>query len=74
MAVTVEVWPDNWLPWSVFRWLDTQWCIGVNGATGLRYEVFPEARLRFGIAPDKWPDLCDDLQALEAAALEQMRK
>lgn len=69
---TVEVWPDNWLAVQVFGWLATQWAVGVNGATGLRYEAFGEARRRFAVDDDAWPDLCDCLQVLEHEALRVM--
>jgi hypothetical protein len=58
----------------VFRWLGSQWNVGAGGPVGLRYEVFPEARLRFGIKPEDWPDICDGLQVMEDAALAEMRK
>jgi hypothetical protein len=71
---TAYVWPDNWQTCMVFRWLMSQWNYGPGGPVGLRYEVFPEARLRFGIKPEDWPAICDDLQLMEDAALEEMRK
>lgn len=57
----------------MFQWLGSQWNVGHGGAIGLRYEVFPEARLRFGVAPEAWPDVCDCIQILEDEALRVMR-
>lgn len=58
----------------MFQWLITQWNVGPGGVVGLRYEVFPEARLRFDVKPEDWPDVCDCLQVMEGAALAEMRK
>lgn len=69
-----DVWPDNMLAAKVFEWLGSQWNVGPGGVVGLRYEAFPEARLRFGIAADAWPDVCDGIQIMESAAREVMRK
>lgn len=69
----VEVWPDNWLVCTIFQWMGSQWNVGPGGLVGLRYEVFPEARLRFAIEPGDWPDICDGLQVMEEATLKKIR-
>ena len=74
MAVTVELWPDNVDTINVFRALDTQWRVGVNGPTGLDYAVLP-AVLRLTAIPRKdWPDVFAGLRVCEGVALEQMHK
>ena len=69
----IEVWPDNWLPVQAFIWLDTQWNVGYGGPIGLRYEVFPEARRRFAISDEAWPDVADCVQIMENKAIRIMK-
>lgn len=57
----------------MFSFLATQWSAGMHGPTGLRYETFGEARRRFKVADDDWPDVCDCIQILEDEALRVMR-
>lgn len=50
----------------------TQWRIGMCGPTGLDYQaLFALIDFR-GVSPDARPQLFDDLQVMEAAALTQM--
>ena len=67
-----EVWPENWPVVQLFRELWTQWHVGSGGAIGLRYEAaYPLLDRRFAGAD--WDVAFDDLQALERAALVEMR-
>ena len=70
----VEVWPENWEIFLLFRRLATQWRVGMGGPTGLEYGV--AYRLLDDLAGgdrEEWYRLLDDLRVLEQAALEAMR-
>lgn len=70
----VAVWPDNWMAFQLLCDAQTQWRVGVGGATGLDYQaVFALMAFR-GIDADLRLQLFDDLQVMELAALEQMSK
>jgi hypothetical protein len=71
---TVGVWPDNWLSVCVFDAMGTQWNVGMGGPIGLRYESLREVRLRYAIPASEWRHVFDDLQLMEAHALEQMHR
>jgi hypothetical protein len=36
-----EVWEENWLTLNLFFQLQTQWRVGMGGATGLDYSAIP---------------------------------
>lgn len=55
-----------------FMRVQTQWNVGMNGATGLRYEAIYPLLDREAKTTDEWEDLFDDLQVIERAALKQM--
>ncbi|MFA9949159.1 DUF1799 domain-containing protein [Dentiradicibacter hellwigii] len=48
MDIEIELWPENALPMQVFMAMQTQWRIGMGGATGLDYSALPvvEDRLK----------------------------
>lgn len=68
-ASSVEAWPDNWAAFELFASLQTQWNIGMNGRTGLRYEALYPLLDRH---PDDWDFLFADIRTMEIAALDQM--
>lgn len=68
----IEVWPENWAAWTMFMRVQTQWNVGMNGATGLRYEAIYPLLDREAKTRDEWEDLFDDIQVIERAALIQM--
>lgn len=83
-AATVPVWPENWHALTVFIGMSTQWnwvapWRGQPQRTGLRLEALPviqaavrrdvPRRLRVSDA-----QLLEQLQCMEDAALDQMRK
>lgn len=54
--------------------MQTQWNVGMGGATGLRYEaVFPLLDRRTKDA-EEWEQLFEDVQVLEHSALRKMRE
>lgn len=67
----VEVWPENWQTFQLFARLRTQWSAGMGGITGLRYEaIYPLIDRLAGGDPAEWDCIFDDIQAMEAAAIE----
>ena len=52
--------------------MSTQWNVGMSGATGLNYSALPFLFDLLGVEKDNRPDLFNDLQIMEQAALEQM--
>jgi hypothetical protein len=59
----------------LFCQLHTQWRIGGTGnRMGLDYGPLFELMTRQGLQGQDWQDMFDDIQTLEAAALEQIRK
>jgi Phage related hypothetical protein (DUF1799) len=68
----VGIWPENWLSFQLFSAMQTQWRTGMNGATGLDYNVLNELwrRLKIPIADRDY--LFDDLRHMEITALNQM--
>ena len=69
-----EVWPENWDAWTLFRRMNTQWDSAFKGTTGLKYEVLFKFLDRLGLEESDWWAMFDDLQILEAAALDEIHK
>jgi hypothetical protein len=69
----VEVWADCWDSVMVFHSLASQWRSGFSGATGLDYSSIPFVLKVKKIPADRWAELFDDIQVMEAAALQQMQ-
>lgn len=67
-----EVAPDNWPAALMFSALQTQWRIGMNGATGLDYAVLPAVFDLHGVATEDRGDVFECLRIMEGAALEAM--
>lgn len=72
-ADPVEIWPENWSAYSVFCTMDTQWRIGMAGATGLDYAALPVALRIAGAPRAEWNQLMGDVKVMEGAALRSMR-
>ncbi len=70
----VQVWPEHWAALELFTCLLTQWRSGFNGATGLDYAVLPVVFELQGVEKDQQRARFDELQIMERAALEAMRK
>ena len=54
--------------------MDTQWRVGMNGPTGLDFNVLYRKMDRMGLSPDEYDQLEADVSVMEAAALDTMRK
>lgn len=57
----------------MFRRLETQWRIGMNGRTGLDYCAAYPLMDRETSEPAEWLQLLDDLREIEIAALQQIQ-
>lgn len=69
-AAVLGVWPDNWLPLQVFRRMLTQWCVGMSGVVGLRYEALGEVRKACGVPDEAYGELLDCIQVMERKAVD----
>jgi hypothetical protein len=69
-----DVWPDNWLPFTFYLENATQWRQGMNGATGLDYNVLFYEMDRKNIHGEDRDDLMMCIREIENAALDQMYK
>lgn len=68
----VEVWPENWAAFRIFFDMQTQWRVGMGGATGLDYPVLFTLLDRRCVDQADWDELFGDIQHMEKAALKQM--
>ena len=68
----VEVWPEIVSVVNVFIAMDTQWRVGMNGATGLDYTALPVVLRMTEIPRKKWPDAFADIRVMERAALNEI--
>lgn len=68
----VEVWPENWQAFDLFRWASTQWRVGMSGPTGLDYSPLLHKMDRMKLKPDEYDELEADVRTMEFAALEAM--
>lgn len=68
----VEVWPENRSAYMLFAQLQTQWRIGMGGATGLDYNTLYHKMDRMKLEPDEYDELEDDIRTMEFAALRAM--
>jgi hypothetical protein len=70
----VEVWPENWPAFTLFRQMHTQWYVGMGGYTGLNYLVLWALIDRMGLSKAEADQLFGDIQCMEYAALSVMNK
>lgn len=70
----MECWPENLDSLNLFVEVQTQWRVGMSGATGLDYPaVFATLdRLHRDKTDARRDELFSDLQIMEAAALKKM--
>ena len=67
-----EVWEDNWDTVVMFLRVQTQWRIGMSGATGLDYNAIRWTFEMYGVSDQR--EMFEGLQVMEAAALGAMNK
>ena len=70
----VEVWPENWPAFVLFSRVNTQWRVGMGGASGLDYSAVYPLIDRQNLPPNEWDQIFTDIQTLEAAALATMNE
>jgi hypothetical protein len=68
----VEVWPENERAYFLFLDLQTQWRVGMGGATGLDYLVLFAKLDRMKLAADESDELEQDIRTMEHEALRVM--
>jgi hypothetical protein len=70
----VEVWPENYRAFNLFCDLQTQWRIGVGGATGLDYGVLFHKMDRMRLGEEEYDQIERDIRVMEFEALSVMNK
>ncbi len=70
--VEIDVWPENEPAYYLFLTLQTQWRVGMGGATGLDYAALPVALRMIGAVRAQWRQLMADVRVMELAALAAM--
>jgi hypothetical protein len=70
----VALWPENWPCLNLFTQLSTQWRVGMNGPTGLDYNVFFHEMDRNGVHGDDYDEMLAGLRVIETTALDEIHK
>ena len=73
-ANEVELWPENEQAIMLFSSLGTQWRVGMNGPTGMDYNVVYHKLDRMNLSPTDYGQLEDDMRVIEREALRIMNK
>ncbi|MFV8853963.1 DUF1799 domain-containing protein [Serratia fonticola] len=68
----VEILPDVWLSFEVFRAMATQWRTGMSGVTGLDYNCLPWLMKLHGVEDEAVA--LTDIRVMEATALSVIHK
>ncbi|WP_211230895.1 DUF1799 domain-containing protein [Chitinilyticum aquatile] len=68
-AEEIEVYPENWPALQVFLAMQTQWRVGMAGATGLDYTALPAVFELTGVKKRDRPDTFERLRVLEIETL-----
>lgn len=71
---TCELWPENVLPIQVIQRLQTQWNVGMNGRTGLRYELLPQELRALKVPRAQWEQVIAAVRVLELELLRLWRE
>jgi hypothetical protein len=69
---SVEVWPENERAYFLFLDLQTQWRVGMGGATGLDYLVLFAKLDRMKLSDEEVDELEQDIRTMEHEALRVM--
>lgn len=70
----IKLWEENLRSFELFRKVSTQWRTGgAGGVIGLDYGAIYPLLERVAESKDDWLALFEDLQTMEAGALEAMR-
>lgn len=68
----VFIWDINWNTFNLFYSLNTQWRVGMGGATGLDYSVVPAVGKMLGFKSKEINAMFPDIQVMENEALITM--
>jgi hypothetical protein len=68
----VELWPENERAYFLFVDLQTQWRVGMGGATGLDYLVLFAKLDRMKLSDEEAEELEQDIRTMEHEALRVM--
>ena len=70
----VEIWPENYQTYEIFRSVSSQWRVGPAGPTALDHNtVFKHMEL-MQLKPKKQLGIIQNIRIMEQAALDQMHK
>lgn len=70
----VDLWSENWPAIQFFTRISTQWRTGMNGPTGLDYNVVFHELDRQGTAGDAYDEMMAAIRVIESTALEEIHK
>lgn len=70
----VVIWDENWRSYELFCLLSTQWRSGINGLTGLDYNVLGELWRRLKVAVADRDYLFGDIRHMEIAVINQINE
>lgn len=68
------LWPENRAAWDLWQCIQTQWRVGMGGATGLDYAGVQSAMQLIGVARKDRADLFALVRAMEGATLDEWAK
>lgn len=69
----IEVWPENYASWAVFRSIDDQWLVGPGGAYALNHLVMHRELDDLGLTGEERERMKHDIREMARAALQAMR-
>lgn len=71
--VDFGIWQEHWQSYIVFSNIGSQWRIGMNGPSGLDYNVLAEIWRRLKVPFADRDHIFQDIRLMESSALEQMK-
>ena len=69
-----EVWPENMPAINLFSSISTQWRVGMNGPTGLDYNVLFARMERLHLSDQDHEWMFDDIRTIESEALATINR
>lgn len=69
-----DLWPENWPAIQLYVQVQTQWRVGMNGPTGLDYNVVFHELDRRALDRDTYDDLMGSVRVIEETALRILHK
>lgn len=64
------LWAENWPAIEFYLRIQTQWRVGMNGRTGLDYNVLFHEMDRRDLSRDDYDDLLDSIRVIERTVLD----